>query len=247
MLECRMPCLRFKKVMEAMKELVSEANFDFSEAGMHVQAMDSSHVSLVSLQWDTSYFDHFRCDRPCTVGIHLSNLCKVLKCCDGEDVLTLSHREGEDVLSLLFESPHGDRVSDFELKLLQLHSDQLGVPDVEWKCEATLPSSELQRICKDFAALGDTLSLSMGKEGVAFSLSGQTGKANVCFRHSDSVRVQHGDEEVIHQFSLKYLSSFTKTTLLSPSVRLSFSSDTPLRVTYPEEGLTFFLAPKIES
>ena len=36
-----------KKVMEAIKDLLNEASWDCSSAGMNLQAMDSSHVALV--------------------------------------------------------------------------------------------------------------------------------------------------------------------------------------------------------
>ena len=38
-----------KKLVEAVKDLVSEANFDCTSEGISVQAMDSSHVSLVGI------------------------------------------------------------------------------------------------------------------------------------------------------------------------------------------------------
>jgi proliferating cell nuclear antigen PCNA len=38
-----------KKVLESIKDLVTDANFDCSQNGFALQAMDSSHVSLVAL------------------------------------------------------------------------------------------------------------------------------------------------------------------------------------------------------
>merc|ERR1712194_494274 len=53
---------------EAMKDLVTEANFDCSTTGISLQAMDSSHVSLVGLLLRADGFDHFRCDRNISLG-----------------------------------------------------------------------------------------------------------------------------------------------------------------------------------
>ncbi|VDM85370.1 unnamed protein product [Strongylus vulgaris] len=39
-----------KKIIEAIKDLVTDAPFDCSESAMCLQAMDSSHVALVSLK-----------------------------------------------------------------------------------------------------------------------------------------------------------------------------------------------------
>ena len=38
-----------KKVLESIKDLVTDANFDCSPTGFSLQAMDSSHVALVAL------------------------------------------------------------------------------------------------------------------------------------------------------------------------------------------------------
>jgi proliferating cell nuclear antigen len=57
-----------KKVVDAVKDLVTDANFDCSSAGFQLQAMDNSHVSLVSMQLRADGFDHYRCDRNMSMG-----------------------------------------------------------------------------------------------------------------------------------------------------------------------------------
>lgn len=56
------------QVLEAMKDLITEANFEVSNSGMTLQAMDSSHVSLVALLLRSDGFEHFRCDRTFSMG-----------------------------------------------------------------------------------------------------------------------------------------------------------------------------------
>lgn len=60
-----------KKVMEALKELLNEAAWDCSDAGIQLQAMDNSHVSLVSLNLRAEGFDKYRCDRNLSMGMNL--------------------------------------------------------------------------------------------------------------------------------------------------------------------------------
>lgn len=59
-----------KKVLEAIKDLLTEASFDCSDEGIQLQAMDSSHVSLVSLMLKSDGFDKYRCDRNLTMGMN---------------------------------------------------------------------------------------------------------------------------------------------------------------------------------
>ena len=63
-----------KKVLESIKDLVTDANFDCSSNGFALQAMDSSHVSLVALLLRNDGFEHYRCDRNMTMGMNLTNM-----------------------------------------------------------------------------------------------------------------------------------------------------------------------------
>jgi|TARA_B110001469_G_C9609767_1_gene303282 proliferating cell nuclear antigen PCNA len=91
-----------KKITEAMKDLVTEANFDCSTTGISLQAMDSSHVSLVGLLLRADGFDHFRCDRNISLGINLGSMGKVLKCCNNDDIVTLKAEDNADAMTFMF-------------------------------------------------------------------------------------------------------------------------------------------------
>ena len=60
-------------------------------------SQDSSHVSLVALLLRADGFDHFRCDRNISLGINLSSMSKVLKCCNNDDIVTLKSDDQADV------------------------------------------------------------------------------------------------------------------------------------------------------
>lgn len=62
----------FKKVLDAIKDLVTEANWDCSANGMSMQAMDSAHVSLCFIDLNADGFDPYRCDRNLTLGLNIS-------------------------------------------------------------------------------------------------------------------------------------------------------------------------------
>lgn len=98
-----LPCSR--QVLEATKELITEANFEVSAAGLSLQAMDSSHVSLVALSLRADGFEHYRADRSFSMGMNLNNMAKMLKCCAKDDSVTIKAEEGSDIVSFMFESP----------------------------------------------------------------------------------------------------------------------------------------------
>lgn len=244
-----------KKLVEALKELVTEVNFDVSSNGISLQAMDSSHVCLVAFHLRADGFDHWRCDRPLNMGIHIGNLSKVLKCAGNDDIITLKADDNGDTLTLMFESEKQDRVSDFDLKLMSIESEHLGIPDQEYSAEVRMPSSEYQRICRDLASIGDTVLISATKEGVKFSTTGDIGTANITLRQNMTAeKVEEQTAIELHDpvaltFALRYLNNFSKATALSSSVKIALTKDLPIVVEYTigEMGyIKYFLAPKIE-
>lgn len=49
-----------------------------------------------------------------------------------------------------------DKIADFEMKLMDIDSEHLGIPDAEYQAIVRMPSSEFARICKDLSSIGDT-------------------------------------------------------------------------------------------
>ncbi|XP_062817165.1 proliferating cell nuclear antigen isoform X2 [Anolis carolinensis] len=94
-----------KKVLEALKDLITEACWDLGSGGISLQSMDSSHVSLVQLTMRSEGFDTYRCDRNIAMGVNLGSMSKVLKCAGNDDIITLRAEDNADTLVLVFETP----------------------------------------------------------------------------------------------------------------------------------------------
>lgn len=244
-----------KKLLESIKDLVTEANFDCSSAGMSLQAMDSSHVSLVALFLRKEGFELYRADRNISLGINLQNMAKILKCSGTDDVITLKAEDNGDQVEFMFESPKQTRNSHFQLKLMDIDSEHLGIPDTEYKCIVKMPSAEFKRICSEITVIGDTVKISASKDGVKFSVAGDMGTGSITCKQNaavddekDAVQIKL-EEEVSLTFALRYLNSFAKATPLSTMVSLKMSPDVPLVVEYAIEDIghiRYYLAPKIE-
>ena len=94
----------FKKIVDSIKDLVAKVNIDISGTGMSLQAMDSSHVALVSLNLQEDGFSRFRADKPMTLGLDIANLSKIMKCAGNDDIITMKAEEDPSTISFLFES-----------------------------------------------------------------------------------------------------------------------------------------------
>lgn len=247
-----------KKLMESIKDLITDANFDCSTTGVSLQAMDSAHVSLVALHLRAEGFNHYRADRNISLGISLASMSKILKCAGNDDLITLKAEDSAESMTFMFETPKHTRVSHFALKLMDIDSEHLGIPDTEYQCVVQMPAAEFQRIVREVQVIGDTVNITASKEGVKFQVVGDMGTGSIVCKSTPSVDdadavVVKCEEEVSLTFALRYLNFFAKATPLSNTVILRMSPEVPLVTEYKiHEGkneighIRFYLAPKIE-
>jgi len=243
---------QFKKIVNAIKELCVDCNFECTSEGIECQCMDNSHVALVSLSLASSGFLEYECEDTITLGLNLNNMAKILNCSNSKDSMTIEATDTETV-KIHFENQAEDRASSFELKMFDIDTEHLGIPETEYKCDVSLPSSDFSRICRDLMTIGDAVTINASKSGVQFEVNGDIGKANLCLRQNETmdekgVKIELA-EPVVQQFALRYLTMFSKSSNISDRVTLSMSPEVPLQVDYQISdmgNIKFFLAPKIE-
>lgn len=78
------------------------------------------------------------------------------------------------------------KVSNFELKLLEIEVDSLGIPDTEYESIVKLPASEFQRICQNLSTWGESVLINTSKKGIKFSVEGEIGSGNVHLQQDSS-------------------------------------------------------------
>merc|ERR1711951_186812 len=109
-------------------------------------------------------------------------LSKILKCMTPKDSLSIQAQSDGDVVNFIFGSMDQKRYSNFELKLNDIDQEQLGIPETEYDTIIEMPSAEFQRICRDLAAIGDTVTISATKQGVKFSVNGDIGSGDMTIK-----------------------------------------------------------------
>ena len=48
----------------------------------------------------------------------------------------------------MFESPNQEKVSDYEMKLMNLDQEHLGIPETDYSAVIKMPSGEFQRVVR---------------------------------------------------------------------------------------------------
>mmetsp|Transcript_57336 Transcript_57336/g.145851 ORF Transcript_57336/g.145851 Transcript_57336/m.145851 type:complete len:260 (+) Transcript_57336:40-819(+) len=255
--EAQLPqAVLLKRVVDAMKDLCKDVNFDCNEKGMQVQSMDSSKVALVSMLLRQSAFTSYRCERPVSLGMNVDALSKILKLCGPNDSLKLRWQSGSDTLSFQYLANDEDRIAEFDMKLMQIETEHMEIPEQHHEVLVKMPSAEFHRICRDLKDFGETMRMNATKGGITFSVHSDLGAGNVLLKPRESERPEERVTLTVYQpviatFSLRYLVHFSRGAPLCSSVQMGLGPDTPLWVKYDLEHadkgyMQFYLAPKID-
>ncbi|KHN74147.1 Proliferating cell nuclear antigen [Toxocara canis] len=221
------------------------------------QAMDSSHVALVSMKLEVGLFETYRCDRTINLGMSLANMAKALKCANNDDTCLIRYEENDaDSITFAFEDTKRGKMQEVTVKMMDIDNEHLGIPDQDYAAVVTMPSGEFQKTCRDLAMFSDSLTITVTKAGIVFTGKGDTGSSVVNYAPTKNADNDDDDavlivvkEPVNVSFSIKYMNHFTKATGLSQKVKISLCNNIPVVIEYgiEENGyLRFYLAPKID-
>ena len=251
MLEASLGNGLMKGLLEAVKDLLSTVSWNFSSSGIKFEAMDTPHVSLVSVYLAAEGFDNYRCDRSITMGMDLRTMSKILKCGDNEDTITIKFNDAiPDYVSFTLVSPSQKKVSQFHMKLINIDQENYSRTLPDYTCVIKLPSSEFARVCHNLLQIGEDVVINCRaahNDYIYFSAAGDIGTANIKLLKNVNINME---EELT--FASRYLNMFTKATPLADEVSLSMSPTyyTPIMVEYIIEKLgyiRYFLAPKLKN
>ena len=78
------------------------------------------------------------------------------------------------------------------MKLMDIDSDSLGIPDTEYDARVTMPSSEFTRIVRDLSQLGESVRIEVSKEGVRFASEGEAANGSVLLRQVHGATISGG-------------------------------------------------------
>lgn len=259
MFECRLTQgSLLRKIIEAINPLVTEMNIECTSSGLCVQAMDTASVCLVMMELGHEGFDPYRCDKNITLGINLANFLKIIKCGGADDGVTLRCQDNSDSMTIVIENADQDKTATFEMKLMDIDAEHLGLPDETYSAVVQMPSNELQRIVRDLSQFHDTVNISCTKEAIMFSTSADSSssQAKITLRPNASSDTKESDqvslnvnEPVTMAYASRYVGLISKATPLSTSVSMSIKDEQPLLVEYKigDIGhLRYFLAPKTD-
>lgn len=244
----------FRILTEALKEILTDANFVFDDTGLKVMAMDSSHTVLVHLKLTSDNFEYYHCPNKKILGINMINFFKLIKTMGNSDTLTLYvDQDDESTLGIKIENSEKNSITKYKLNLMDLHEDNISIPPAVFDSVITMPSVDFQKICRDMHNLSDNIEIRSLENQIIFSCKGHFASQETIIGETNSglsfVKNQNPEEIVQGIFALKHLVLFSKCTNLCSSIELYLKNDYPLIIKYAVASLgeiKLCLAPKCD-
>lgn len=73
-------------------------------------------------------------------------------------------------------------MSDFELRLMQIDQDHMGVPDTDFAATVVMPSKYFARVVADLGQFSDTIQIEVSPKGIKFTAKGDVGAGNTMYK-----------------------------------------------------------------
>jgi proliferating cell nuclear antigen len=231
-----------KSLLEVLKDIITDVNVYFDSTGMKIIAFDVARVTLVHVKLSAENFEEYSCPKDIILGINVVNTFKLLKSISNTDILTVTHDQENLIITV---SNDGKKcTSKFSIRLLDLNEDLLDLPENTDSVtyETLVHSIDFQKIIRDMSNIGTEMTVKRSGAFIEFSCDGDFADKKTTIEQAEDIGTT-----VTGSFSLKYLSMFTKATILCPIVQIiQESDDSPIVFKYTIANLgelKFYLAP----
>ena len=224
----------FRTLIEGLKEILAEANIEFDSTGIRIIDVDETHVVLTYLRLNADKFEYFYCPGKFILGVNMIYLFKLIKTLSNTDSLTLFlPASNPNKLGIRAENAEKQTTNTWMMKLFDTNVDNIEMPNIQFTSIINMPSSDFQKICRDFNALAEKLEITCSGTDLIFKCIGDfvDGETVILSESQTGIKVQKlgAPSEIVQGvFELKYLTMFTKCTNLCPSIELYLKNDYPL-------------------
>jgi proliferating cell nuclear antigen len=231
----------FRTLIEALKEILTEANLEFDSTGIKVIDVDETHTVLTYLSLQAHRFEYFYCPAKFVLGINMIYLFKLIKTLSNNDSLTLFlPASNPNKLGIRAENAEKGTTNTWMMKLFDTNVENIEFPNISFTSTITMPSTDFQKICRDFNALAEKLEITSSNSDLIFRCVGDfvDGETVIMSNNQEEIKVERNTNEIVQgMFELKYLVLFTKCTNLCQTTKINLKNDYPLVLRYDVANL----------
>jgi len=240
----------FTKLFKHLTSFTESINIRCKPDRFYIQGMDSSHISLFELILEKDWFDKFEVADKKLLGINLISFSKILCFRDKEQNIRLKLNDDGDKLFIGLSYPDEKGINKaFQIPLLDIEEDLLGVPLVEYTADFIIETKKIRDFLEEMSTFGNAIKVKCSEEEIEFSSDGDEGfmKVKIDFDDVEEYQIDE-DTELELDYASKYILWMLQYSDIVEMTHLFVSKKYPMQIYYSLGGnnfLRFYVAPLI--
>ena len=230
----------FSSMFQNMKLFCEHINLMFEPTRLYAQGMDSSHISVFEIYIPSTWFDEYKQENTCVIGVNTQLFFRILNTREEGQQISIQYDDAvsSDKLFLHFVSKTSfDK--HFELPLIELESEMMEIPSADYQAEFSLASSNFSNIVGQLKQFGADLHIRCNEDELRLTAkSNESGNMSVVIPIDDLTLFAINEGETINMsFSLTHLHNICAFYKVSDSINIKISENFPLKSTYLLESI----------
>jgi len=242
----------FSIIFQNLRLFTDNVNIDCNDERMYIQTMDHNKISILEINIPSSWFCEYSCPIPIVLGMNANVFSKILLSRDKQQTMHIFHtNDDEDKLfvHMAVESINTIFDRNFEIPLINLDTELMIIPPIEYQADISLPSTDFALIINQLRGFGETLQMICNETNIEMiTKSIEQGKMSVIVKIDDVSGFAIEEScELDMSFSLNNLNIICSYSKISKEVDIKMHKDYPLFISFrtDEIYIKHFLAPKI--
>ena len=243
----------FIALFQLLKNWSSQLNLQFETDQLFIQTMDKSHICLSNIIIKAAWFAEYQVSNATNIALDTASFATMMNYAVKHNRVDIIY-EDTDKLFINLSSATIDSASTnfdhfFELPLIDIEQDNLGIPSVDYDVEFSMESKKFSDLISELMVFGPNLNIHCTENLLEFNSSGDSGKlkVNIPIDSLNEFAISEGEELDI-SYSLSHVGKMCLSTKLGGEINVGISAEYPMFLKYnlgEESTVAFFVAPKI--
>jgi proliferating cell nuclear antigen len=240
----------FVALFQLLKNWSSHINLHFEEERLYIQSMDKSHICLADIVIKNKWFCSYECAKNNKLSVDSTQFAVLINYALKHDIIEIKFDDNTNIDNLFINflnSKEKKTAFDhfFELPLIDVEEDNLGIPNVEFDVDFTIESKKFVEVLSELNTFGQDLNIICNDKLI--ELNANVLKVHIPIDDLNQYAIAEGDDLNI-SFSLSHLCKLCTSSKLSQNVDISLGSQYPMALIYnigEESKIAFYIAPKV--
>jgi proliferating cell nuclear antigen PCNA len=244
----------FVSIFQLLKHWNSHISMHFETDRLYIQSMDKSHICLADIEIKKNWFSNYDTLKNNNIAVDSNHFAILMNYALKNDSLELKFEDEyePDKLYINFLNGKENKTSFdhfFELNLIDVDEEGLGIPSVDYDVEFTIESKKFVDTLSELNTFGQNLSIKCDENVIELNSNSDSTKLKIHIpvEQLDEYAIAE-EQEVSVAFSLTHLCKMCTSIKLSEKINVSVSNEYPMLLLYnlgDDSKVSFFIAPKV--